>query len=107
MTTTDTPRTDSCPQCGKEHNPWRSFPNRYSEILADLRAGYAGEIISQLEALDLGWSLDYIGRLREARIWKWPYVIGRYRSPNPAIREPLADMLMKAVKDSPLAEEWK
>ena len=36
----DTPRTDSCPQCGKEHNPWRSCPNRYSEILADLRAGY-------------------------------------------------------------------
>ena len=67
----------------------------------------ADEIIMQLEALDLGWSLDYTGRLREARIWKWPHVIGRYRAADPEKREPLADMLMKAVEDSPLAEEWK
>ena len=32
--TTDTPRTDACPHCGKEHNPWRSCP------LAELRADY-------------------------------------------------------------------
>jgi hypothetical protein len=67
----------------------------------------ADEIIMQLEALDLGWSLDYMGRLRQATIWKWPHAIGRYRSPNPDMREPLADLLMKAIQDSPLAEEWK
>ena len=37
--TTDTPQ-NACPQCGKEHNPGRSCPNQYSEILADLRADY-------------------------------------------------------------------
>lgn len=67
----------------------------------------ADEIIKQLEWLDLGWSLDYTGRIREARIWKWPHVIGRYRATDPEKHEPLAEMLMKAIKNSPLAEEWK
>ena len=55
----------------------------------------ADEIIEKLEALGLGWSLDHIGHLIEARVWDWPDVVGRYR---PKKVEPLADMLMGAIK---------
>jgi hypothetical protein len=37
---TDTPRTDACPHCGKEHNPYRSCVTKYSEIICDLLANY-------------------------------------------------------------------
>lgn len=44
-------------------------------------------LIADLEARGLGRSLDNTGRLIEARVWDWPYVIGRYR---PNATEPLA-----------------
>lgn len=53
-------------------------------------------IISILESRGLGWSLDHTGHMIEARIWKWPTVIGRYR---PAQVEPLARMLAAAMMD--------
>ena len=56
----------------------------------------ADEIIAELEAQRLGWSLDHTGNLIEARIWRWPHVIGRYR---PHKTEPLADMLRAAIAD--------
>lgn len=68
----------------------------------------ADAIIAKLEAAGLDWSLDHCGCLIEARIWRWPDVIGRYR---PAKTEPLADMLMAALKqggielDPPLTKE--
>jgi hypothetical protein len=52
-------------------------------------------IISDLEAKNLGWSLDHNGALIEARVWDWPNVIGRYR---PHKIEPLAHMLLTAIK---------
>ena len=55
----------------------------------------ADEIIQDLESRGLGWSLDHTGNLIEARIWKWPNVIGRYR-PNTV--EPLAQMLGIALQ---------
>lgn len=66
----------------------------------------ADEIIAVLEERGCGWSLDHAGGLIEARIWNWPYVIGRYR---PAKVEPLAEMLWKAMEtvmaeDMPNAE---
>lgn len=53
------------------------------------------DLISELEARGLGWSLDNTGRLIEARVWDWPEVVGRYR---PHTVEPLADMLAKAMR---------
>ena len=55
----------------------------------------ADAIIAKLEAAGLGWSLDHCGCLIEARIWRWPDVIGRYR---PTKVEPLAVMLLEALK---------
>ena len=60
-----------------------------------LRCAQADDLISWLEARGYGWSLDHTGRLIEARIWDWPFVIGRYR-PNSV--EPLADMLRGAIQ---------
>jgi hypothetical protein len=62
-----------------------------TEILRERKS--ADDIIQELEAKGLGWSLDHCGALIEARIWQWPTVVGRYR-PNKV--EPLADMLSKA-----------
>ena len=56
----------------------------------------ADDIIADLESRGLGWSLDNTGRLIEARVWDWPYVIGRYR---PDKVEPLAKMLATACYD--------
>ena len=56
----------------------------------------ADQIIESLEASGLGWSLDHCGTLIEARIWKWPHVVGRYR---PEQVEPLAKMLGEAIND--------
>lgn len=53
------------------------------------------ELISELEARGLGWSLDNTGRLIEARVWGWPEVVGRYR---PHTVEPLAQMLATAMR---------
>lgn len=54
----------------------------------------ADEIIQVLEQLGYGWSLDHTGHMVEARIWNWPYVVGRYR---PGQVEPLAGMLRSAI----------
>lgn len=54
-------------------------------------------IIQFCEQRGFGWSLDHTGRMIEARIWDWPYCIGRYR---PDRVEPLADMLWKALRDA-------
>lgn len=56
----------------------------------------ADEIIGILEDAGLGWDLGHAGRLRECRIWDWPWVRGRHR---PYGSEPLADMLRKAITD--------
>lgn len=61
----------------------------------------ADAIIADLEARGLGWSLDNTGNLVEARVWNWPYVIGRYR---PNATEPLAHMLRKAMEGIDLAQ---
>jgi hypothetical protein len=53
----------------------------------------ADEIIADLEARGLGWSIKHMDRLIECRIWKWPYLIGRYL---PSEVVPLADMLLAA-----------
>jgi hypothetical protein len=57
-------------------------------------AATADELCRELESRGLGWSLDNNGRLIEARVWDWPYVVGRYR-PNQV--EPLAQMLAEAM----------
>jgi hypothetical protein len=61
------------------------------------------DIIADLESRGLGWSIEHTGGLlsdgkpvREARVWDWPTVIGRYR---PAKVEPLAKMLAAACFD--------
>jgi len=70
----------------------------------------ADGIVAKLEAMGLGWSLDHCGNLIEARIWRWPNVIGRYR---PTKVEPLAAMLLKALEQGglelapPLVKETK
>jgi hypothetical protein len=54
------------------------------------------DIIADLESRGLGWSLDHTGTLIEARVWRWPRIIGRYR---PDKVEPLAKMLAAACFD--------
>jgi hypothetical protein len=56
----------------------------------------ADAIIADLEVKGLGWDVGNAGRLIEARIWQWPYVVGRYR---PERVEPLAAMLRGAIAD--------
>lgn len=56
----------------------------------------ADEIIQVLEGAGYGWSLDHTGHMVEARIWNWPWVVGRYR---PGQVEPLADMLRAAISN--------
>ena len=65
--------------------------------LGSLKAADADTIIAGLEQRKLGWSLDHTGSMIEARIWEWPYVIGRHRNFTGA-PEPLADMLRKALE---------
>jgi len=52
------------------------------------------ELINEIESQGFQWDVGFTGALREARVWKWPYVVGRY-SPNE--REPAFDMLEKAA----------
>jgi len=54
------------------------------------------DIISDLESRGLGWSIEHTGGLLEARVWRWPRIIARYR---PATVEPLAKMLAAACYD--------
>lgn len=63
---------------------WNSLPRK---------AVTADDIIADLESRGLGWSLDHTGTLIEARVWRWPRIIGRYR---PDKVEPLAKMLAAA-----------
>ena len=64
----------------------------------------ADEIIAVIEAHGLGWTIEHTARLIEARIWNWPYVLGRYR---PAKTEPLAEMLTKALEGVDLSKYEK
>lgn len=50
-------------------------------------------LIEQLEKEGYCFSLDHTARLYEARVWKWPNVVGRYR---PGKQEPLLHMLQQA-----------
>ena len=52
------------------------------------------DLIAVLESHGLGWSLDHTGRMIEARVWRWPAVVGRYR---PEKVEPLAQLLARAM----------
>ena len=58
------------------------------------------DMILELESLGLGWSLDHTGSLIEARVWKWPEVIGRYR---PTKLMPLWEMMGHAM----YAVDWE
>lgn len=51
-------------------------------------------IISELESQGYGWDIGHTGVLRECRIWKWPYVVGRYQS---SVARPIAEQLMAAI----------
>lgn len=55
----------------------------------------AESLVVAIESLGLGWDVGHAGPLIEARIWDWPYVIGRYR---PTSVEPLAAMLREAIR---------
>jgi len=55
------------------------------------------ELITFLEDLDYQWDIGHTGYHREARIWRWPHVEGRY---SPAERETAYDMLKKAAIDA-------
>ena len=52
------------------------------------------DLITDLESRGLGWSLDHASRLLEARIWHWPFVVGRCR---PVKTTPLVAMLTEAM----------
>ena len=54
------------------------------------------DIIADLESRGLGWSIEHIGGVIEARVGKWRHIIARYR---PATVEPLAKMLATACYD--------
>ena len=72
-----------------------------TEIIDTLRDASADELIQWLEARGFGWSLDHTGRLIEARVWDWPFVVGSYLPPKV---EPLADMLRGAMRT--MTVEW-
>jgi hypothetical protein len=57
-------------------------------------------MVAELESRGLGWDVGNTGRMIEARIWKWPYVIARYR---PHKLEPIKKMLDMAVAQINLA----
>lgn len=52
-------------------------------------------LVKELEIRGLGWDVGSTGRVIEARVWDWPYVIGRYR---PNKMEDVAKMLAKAME---------
>lgn len=54
-----------------------------------------------LESKGYQWDVGYTGINREARVWKWPEVIGRYRADE---HESPTEMLVKACKDAGI--EW-
>jgi hypothetical protein len=53
-------------------------------------------LVTDLESRGLGWDLGHAGRLREVRVWHWPFVVGRHR---PAATLPLGEMLAKAMHE--------
>ena len=60
------------------------------------------ELTAFLDALKIEWDAGHTGRLREARVWSWPSVIGRYR---PTENEPPSHMLAMAMKDAGIEYE--
>lgn len=55
------------------------------------------DLITLLEDQGYQWDVSHTGRLREARIWHWPHVAGRY---SPEERESAFNMLRKAAIDA-------
>lgn len=55
------------------------------------------DLIRQIEARGYQWDVSNTARIIEARIWKWPNVVGRYR---PNTLEPIEDMLKKACDEA-------
>ena len=53
-------------------------------------------LIQELEAHGLSWDIGHLPHIVEARVWKWPHVIGRYRVDK---IEPAATMLAKAMME--------
>jgi hypothetical protein len=66
------------------------------ELWRDGNSDNVDRLVKELESRGLGWDLGNQGRLIEARVWDWPYVIGRYR---PAKVEPLSKMLATAMQE--------
>lgn len=64
--------------------------------IVERRITTVDDLIGQLEYRGLGWDIGHTGNLREARVWKWPSVIARYR---PTETEPVVKMLAEAMKD--------
>ena len=60
------------------------------------------ELTTFLELKGFDWDVGHTGRLREARVWSWPSVIGRYR---PTENEPPSHMLAMAMKDAGIEYE--
>lgn len=55
------------------------------------------ELIEKIESKGLQWDVSNTGMNRGARVWKWPYVVGRYRANE---RESAREMLLKAYQDA-------
>jgi len=48
------------------------------------------QIGAQIEAQGYGWDVGRMDKhFAEARVWKWPYVKGRYRNPDCSARDSL------------------
>lgn len=80
-----------------KHPPLKSLSEFTKPFPADDPAVTADYMVGKCEGLGLGWSLDHTGNLIEARVWSWPWVIGRHRPQTP---QPLAQMLWAALADA-------
>lgn len=65
--------------------------------MSDDKTRSADDLVAKLESEGLGWDVGRAGPLIEARVWRWPYVIGRYR---PKEMKSLYEMLSCAMRDA-------
>ena len=79
------------------HPPPEALDEFTEPFPADDPAVTPDYMVGKVENLGLHWSLDHTGNLIEARIWAWPFVLGRYR---PQTLQPLAQMLWAALQDA-------
>lgn len=79
------------------HPPPEALDEFKEKFPADDPAVTPDYMVGKVENLGLQWSLDHTGNLIEARIWAWPFVIGRYR---PQTLQPLAQMLWAALQNA-------